>query len=130
MSDDPAMTVIYDGDCPFCASYVTLMNLRKAVGRVKLVDARSGDPIVADVQRTGLDLNEGMVAIYGGKTYYGSDALALITALSNDGGPPQRLLKLLLKNPTRARLLYPAMRGGRRIALRLLGKKPIPSMSG
>lgn len=32
--------VVYDGECPFCASYVALLRLRERVGEVRLIDAR------------------------------------------------------------------------------------------
>ena len=42
------MVIVYDGLCPFCTSYVRLMSLRRSVGAVELVDARSAHP---EVQR-------------------------------------------------------------------------------
>lgn len=122
------MTVVYDGQCPFCESYVQLMALRKSTGTVRLIDARSGDPCVKHLQKQGYDLNEGMVAIYGDAIYYGSDALSLISALSDRGGIAQQLLSRLLANPRRARYLYPVFKRGRRIALRLLGRPDIPTV--
>lgn len=119
------MVVVYDGECPFCSNYVRLMALRRLTGSVELVDARSGDPRVADLWAKGYDLNEGMAAIYGGTVYYGSDALALISGIVGDGGIARRALSLLLRDPGRARLLYPAMKTGRRLALRALGRKDL-----
>jgi hypothetical protein len=60
LNSDCAMAVVYDGECPFCRGYVTLMKLRAAVGGVVLVDARHGGPIVERLIRQGYDLNEGM----------------------------------------------------------------------
>lgn len=124
---DPVATmiVIYDGECPFCSNYVRMMALKRSVGTVELVDARSSDSRVKALWARGLDLNEGMAAIYGGTLYYGSDALALISALTGERGLAQRLLSGLLRNPRRARLLYPTMKLGRRIALRALGRSDI-----
>jgi predicted DCC family thiol-disulfide oxidoreductase YuxK len=44
------LTVIYDGECPFCANYVRLYRLRQLVGRVQLVDARGNDPVLQRVR--------------------------------------------------------------------------------
>jgi predicted DCC family thiol-disulfide oxidoreductase YuxK len=122
-----AAVVIYDGDCPFCNSYVRLAALRNAVGSVELVDARSADPRVGNVQERGFDLNEGMIAIFGGKIYYGADALVLLSTLSGHRGPFAKLLSRLFSNPERAHRLYPALKIGRRIALKLLGRSQISS---
>ena len=54
------------------------MSLRKAVGDIELVDARTQAPAVRRLVELGYDLNEGMAAIYGGKVYYGKDAVVNI----------------------------------------------------
>jgi predicted DCC family thiol-disulfide oxidoreductase YuxK len=119
------MTIVYDGLCPFCTSYVQLMALRQRVGTVDLVDARSDHPSVSHLKRSGYDLNEGMAAIFGGKVFYGSDALALISRITDSRGPVGGLISWLLRDPARARTLYPAMKRGRKLALKLLGRPQI-----
>lgn len=116
------MVVVYDGECPFCRSYVTLMSLRKAVGDVELMDARTQTPPIRRLVELGYNLNEGMAAIYGGKVYYGKDAVVLISSLTGDRPWLGRLIATSLRNPTRATFLYPLMKLGRRIVLRILGK--------
>ena len=81
---DNKMVVVYDGECPFCRNYVRLMSLKKAVGHVELVDARTQAPAVRRFVELGYDLNEGMAAIYGGKVYHGKDAIVLISSLTGD----------------------------------------------
>ena len=122
------MNVVYDGECPFCSNFVGLMALREAVGKVNLIDARSGDPEVCKLQRAGFDLNEGMAVVFGDQVYYGSDAVVLISGLSSTGSPMKRLTSLILREPKRAAILYPIMKFGRRITLRALGRKPIAHM--
>lgn len=119
---DGGLIVVYDGDCPFCRNYVRLMALRKAVGQVELVDARTADPAVRSLVELGYDLNEGMAVIYGDRIYYGSDSVVLLSSMTNERGWVARLVAMLLRNPGRARLIYPLMKFGRRIALRILGK--------
>jgi predicted DCC family thiol-disulfide oxidoreductase YuxK len=116
------MVVVYDGECPFCANYVHLMGLRKSVGDVDLVDARTHAPVVQDLVDHGYDLNEGMAAIFGGRTYHGSDAVILISSLSGERSWVGRSIAALLARPGRARLFYPVMKLGRRIVLKALGK--------
>jgi predicted DCC family thiol-disulfide oxidoreductase YuxK len=121
---DAKLVVIYDGDCPFCQAYVKLMALRNRVGQVDIIDARSGDLRVTEIQRTH-DLDEGMVAIFGSEIYYGSDAIALISSLCADVGFIQKLFAKVLSSPTRAKFLYPAMKLGRNATLRALGRSKI-----
>ena len=116
------MVIVYDGECPFCRNYVRLMELRKAVENVDLVDARTPHPAVWKLVELGYDLNEGMAAIYGGKIYYGSDAVVLLSSMTNGRGWAGRFLAVLLRRPARARFLYPYMKVGRRFALKILGK--------
>lgn len=119
------MVIIYDGLCPFCTSYVRLMALKRSVGAVDLIDARTAHPEVQRLVSLGYDLNEGMAAIYGGKIYYGSDATVLISTMTQVRGPFGRLIALMLRNPARARFLYPLLKVGRRVALAILGRPKI-----
>jgi len=63
------------------------------------------------------DVPEGMAAIYGGKIYFGSNATVVISAMTQARGPFGRLLAIVLRNPARARFLYPFLKVGRRLAL-------------
>src|SRR5438046_960309 len=75
--------IIYDGDCPFCSSYVALLRLREQYD-VHLVDARK-EPAVA--ARYGLDLNEGMVVDLDGQVHHGARAMSLLARLSGTLSP-------------------------------------------
>ena len=120
MEGNQKIVIVYDGKCPFCNSYVRLMALRRAVDKVVLIDARSDDPIACKVGAQ-YDLDEGMAVLYGGKVYYGADAVILISALTCDGSWVARSLAVLLRNPRRAKFFYPIMKFGRRATLRILG---------
>ncbi|MGH1569595.1 DCC1-like thiol-disulfide oxidoreductase family protein [Methylobacterium sp. P31] len=123
---EAALTVVYDGECPFCSNYVRLMALRRSVGHITLVDARRGGSLVGEIARRGLDLNNGMVVRYGRTFYYGADALVLLSSLSEDGSAVGRALSRVLRSPARARLLYPVMKLGRRATLLILDRTLIP----
>ena len=124
MEGNQKIVIVYDGKCPFCNSYVRLMALRRAVDKVVLIDARSDDPIACKIGAQ-YDLDEGMAVLYGGKVYYGADAVILISALTCDGSWVARSLAVLLRNPRRAKFFYPIMKFGRRVTLRILG---VPSI--
>ncbi len=120
--------LVYDGQCPFCSTYVRFVRLREAVGPVELVNARSGDPRVQEVVSAGLDLDEGMVLKYGGRLYHGADCLNMLSLLSSRSGLFNRLIAFAFAQPDVARLAYPVLRAGRNATLKLLGRERIQKM--
>ncbi|HXV29095.1 MAG TPA: DCC1-like thiol-disulfide oxidoreductase family protein [Sinorhizobium sp.] len=125
----PAKTalIVYDGDCVFCQSYVRFMRLRETVGPVELLDARSGDPRVAGFQRQGYDLNEGMLFVFDDRVYHGDEAVNLLAILSSSSSLFGWLNRAILSNRTAARLIYPLLKFGRRVTLRLRGRPLLPA---
>jgi predicted DCC family thiol-disulfide oxidoreductase YuxK len=119
--------IVYDGDCVFCQSYVRFMRLRQTVGPVELLDARSGDPRVASFQRQGYDLNEGMLFVFEDRVYHGEEAVNLLAILSSSSSLFGWLNRAILSNRTAAWLIYPMLKLGRRITLRLRGRSLIPA---
>ncbi|TIL36059.1 MAG: DUF393 domain-containing protein, partial [Mesorhizobium sp.] len=113
--------IVYDGDCIFCQNYVRFARLRDAVGPVELLDARSGDPRVVGFQRQGFDLNEGMLFVFEDRVYHGEEAINLLAILSSSSTLFGWLNRRILSNRTAARLIYPALKLGRRATLRLRG---------
>ncbi|AFL50270.1 putative DCC family thiol-disulfide oxidoreductase YuxK [Sinorhizobium fredii] len=119
--------IVYDGDCIFCQNYVRFMRLRETVGPVELIDARSGDPRVAGFQRQGFDLNEGMLFVFENRVYHGDEAVNLLAILSSPSSLFGRLNRAILSNRTAARVVYPLLKFGRRLTLRLRGRSLIPT---
>ena len=117
--------VVYDGECPFCSRYVLLYQLRERGQRVHLIDARSSHPIVGEIRARNLDLNEGMVVRWRGQYHYGAEAMHLLATLAGDGSFFNRINRLLFSRARLARALYPAFVRGRKLTLRLLGRKLI-----
>lgn len=107
------LRIVYDGDCPFCANYVGLLRLREG-HEVLLIDARE-QKVVAESY--GLDLNEGMIVDLDGDVYHGAAAVALLSRLSRRPG--------LLSSDRAAAVVYPWMRFGRAIVLRMLRRSPL-----
>ena len=118
---DPAL-IIYDGDCIFCQNYVRLVRLRETVGEVELVDVRSEDPRVRKYQRDGYDLNEGMLFVWNGRVYHGSDAVHVLAGLSTEAGWFNKFNSAVFSSRTASRLLYPFLKIGRRVTLFARGK--------
>jgi predicted DCC family thiol-disulfide oxidoreductase YuxK len=122
--------VVYDGECPFCSSYVTLYRIRQQTDRVHLIDARSADPIVSEVRRAGYDLDIGMVVKFEGRLYHGAEAMTVLAILGGDGTIFNRLNRMLFRHPRLARALYPWLVRGRLLVLRVLGRKLIGNAEG
>jgi predicted DCC family thiol-disulfide oxidoreductase YuxK len=122
MSNDPAL-IIYDGDCIFCQNYVRLVRLRETVGRVEMLDARSGDARVARYWREGYDLNDGMLFVYKGKIYHGSDAIHVLAGLSSPVSWFNHFNRAVFASRTASTLLYPILKFGRRVTLLARGKR-------
>lgn len=117
--------IIYDGECVFCQNYVRFLRLKKAVGDVELLDARSGDPRVAAYWKAGYDLNEGMLFVHRGTVHYGADAVHVLATLTGSHDWLNRLNAQLFSNSKIARLLYPALKAGRRLTLLVRGRSEI-----
>lgn len=120
--------IIYDGDCPFCASYVALTRLRAAAGRVELIDARSDHPAVAEATAIGLDLDEGMAMRMDGRWLHGDEVIHALALMTTGSGPFNALMAAVFRSPRRARALYPWLRAGRNAALALLGRDRIDNL--
>ncbi len=124
-SADPGLVIVYDGQCPFCTSYVRMLRLRESFGHVELVDARSDHPAVHRVRERGFDLDEGMALQIGDAYYHGPDVITQLALMSSKNPSLNRMFALMFRSPRRSRVLYPFLRAGRNATLRLLGKKPI-----
>lgn len=115
--------IIYDGDCPFCSRYVTMLRLRETLGTIRLVDAREGGPEVDEALARGLDLDEGMALRLNGVYYHGDECIHRLALLSSPSGLFNRVNAAIFRSERLSRLLYPVLRSGRNTALLLLGRK-------
>jgi predicted DCC family thiol-disulfide oxidoreductase YuxK len=116
-------TVVYDGDCPFCSRYVTLLRLNVTLGPVALVNAREGGPLVDRVRQRGLDLDDGMVLVLNGDFHHGADCIHRLALLSTPSDLFNRLNSWIFRSPAASRALYPLLRTSRNIVLVLLGRR-------
>jgi predicted DCC family thiol-disulfide oxidoreductase YuxK len=121
----PDATIVYDGQCPFCSRYVQLVRLRRAVGSVKLVDAREGGPLVEELMAAGFDLDEGMVLKLGDRLYHGNECVHMLSLLSTPSDSFNKINRLIFRSRRASRLLYPVLRGGRNLVLAALGRTKI-----
>ena len=119
--------VVYDGECPFCSRYVKMLRLRAAVGSVELVNARSDHPVVAFLLERQIDLNDGMAFVQNGQVSHGDECIHKIALLTTPSGIVNRLNAWIFRSVTASRLLYPVLRFGRNVTLKLLGRRKLDS---
>jgi predicted DCC family thiol-disulfide oxidoreductase YuxK len=124
-SSPAANWLLYDGECPFCSSYVSYVRLRDSVGPVTLADARKYPALVAEANALGYDIDVGMVLKLDGQYYFGADCIHALSLLTTASGPFNRLNRALFRSKTVARIAYPVLRSGRNLALRVLGRRQI-----
>ncbi|MEM7099539.1 MAG: DCC1-like thiol-disulfide oxidoreductase family protein [Pseudomonadota bacterium] len=122
---DQQLLVFYDGDCPFCDNYIKLLKLKEAVGSVELIDARQGDDPRVLALAALVDLNEGIAAQFGENTYHAEEAMAVIAKLSTQNRLTNKINAWIFTRPSLSRILYPILKSGRAITLRLLGRSAI-----
>ena len=117
--------LVYDGNCPFCSVYVDYVRVKESVGTFKLVNAREGGSIVEDVFKHDFDLDDGMVLIMEGQYYHGHDCINRLALLSTPSNIFNRVNAVVFRSPIVSRVLYPVLKFGRNIVLRLLGRTKI-----
>lgn len=77
------------------------------------------------VSRQGLDLDEGMVLYYAGAFYHGADCIHRLALLTTGSSGFNRLNAMIFRSHRMSRVLYPALRCGRNLALHILGRRKL-----
>jgi predicted DCC family thiol-disulfide oxidoreductase YuxK len=114
---DNEIYLIYDDDCLLCRQSAKALRLKKAVGQLATINARTDHPLVKEVMKKGYDLNEGIIIKYNDRFYYGTDAIHMLALLSSPVGIFNRLNAFLFKHKLSAKLLYPFFKIIRRLLL-------------
>jgi hypothetical protein len=122
MAESSGLVLVYDGDCPVCSAYTRYVRIKESVGTPLLINARDGGLWVDRIRARRLDLDEGMVLIYGGQYYHGADCIHMLAMLSTGSGFFNRINAWIFRSPTLSKYLYPVLRSGRNLLLRLLNR--------
>ena len=125
MLADDTSYIVYDGECPFCSRYVKMLRLRDAIGGVELVDARMEHPAVRLLNERNIDLDEGMALVQNGQISHGAECVHKIALLTTSSGIFNRLNAWIFRSARVSRLLYPFLRFGRNMTLRILGRRQL-----
>ena len=124
-----SISIFYDGECPVCASYVKHVRLKRNFTQLELVDARKNQEIARHFSRRGMSLDDGMVVKIADAEYYADDAINVLALLSSSSGIFNRLNALIFRHSSVSKALYPVMKGGRALLLKLLGRSKIDQQS-
>ena len=124
----PAITLVYDGDCPVCRNYTQHLSIRQAAGTFELLNARDNPPILQEINALNFDMDEGFVLKIGDRFYHGADAIHTLALLSTRTGFLNKMNYLIFRSKTLTRLLYPALRSGRNLLLMVLGKRKLNNL--
>ena len=119
--------ILYDGQCPFCSAYVRMLRLRQNFN-VHLSDARGDSALKAEATAAEYDLDDGMVVKFGGRLYYGPNAMTALALLTTPSGIFNRLVAALFRSKTRAKYIYPVFAFFRGLTVRLLGRGMIGNL--
>lgn len=128
MNNIGEVLVVYDKQCPACDYYCNMVRIKESVGRVVLVDARDGGPVMEEITARGLDIDQGMVVKVGSELYYGSDAINVLALMGTNKGFFNRLTYWSFRSRTLARVLYPVLRACRNLLLKIRGKTKINNL--
>ncbi len=111
---------VYDGDCPVCTRVAEALRIKQEFGSLSLLNAReiSDDPLIDEINRQGLDLDEGMVIYSHEQFYHGKDVLKFMARYGAAKNFFMSASIALFWSDIFARIMYPWMRGARNWLLR------------
>lgn len=121
------LLIVYDGACPFCTAYASLLRLRQNM-QVELLSARSDDDRIDKFIALGYRLDDGLLLQLDDAIYVGADAMHQLAIMSNDGGIFNRIQRFVFARRWLARAAYPLLRFGRRCVL-LIRRVPLIEQS-
>lgn len=126
--DRDKILLVYDTECPVCENYCRRVRIEESAGDLKLIDARESSEVLAEITALGLDIDQGMVLKMQGELYYGADAIHALALMSSRSGHFNRFNFWLFQSERASRLLYPALKWGRNLLLKSLGRTKINNL--
>ena len=106
-----ALTLVYDGGCPFCRHFALRSELVGGLPDLEIRDGRSDHTLRHQLQTRGLELARGAVLLEGNQAWHGAEAIAELCGRLNPSDPLLALLRQLFAAPPRARPPRPARPG-------------------
>lgn len=121
----PENFVLYDGECPICAAYMGIAQLKRLHPELAILNGREHPDIVAGLRTQGHEINESILVRWNGRVYAGGAATKIISDLGSDNPFLRRTALYGLGGAPWSNVLYPYLRSGRNALLRLLGRPMI-----
>jgi hypothetical protein len=112
-----------------CSAYCRALAIRQLDSRFEIVNARQHHPILEVINEMGLNMDEGFVLKIGNDYFHGADAIHRLALISTGVGLFNRLNYHIFRSAYLSGTLYPLLRTGRNIVLRLLGRKKLVQAS-
>ena len=125
-----ALTLVYDGGCPFCRHFALRSELVGGVPDLEIRDGREDQALRAELAARGLHLARGAVLLEGSQAWHGAEAIAELCRRLEPSDALLALLRGLFAAPQRAGRLYPLLLLARRLALQLKGLPEDPDQAG
>lgn len=115
LSEKSGVWFVYDGDCPICTYAAEALRIKQEFGSLSVLDAREArdDPLIDEINRRGLDLDEGMVIYAHDHFYHGKEALKFIAKYGEARNIFMSVARGIFWSDILSRLIYPWMRGAR-----------------
>ncbi len=110
---------VYDGDCPICNGAANAFKIKEAVGRLNTVNARTekNHPVIQEINKLGLNLDDGMVIKFKDTCYHGVDALHVMALIGTNSGFFNRVNCFFFRSKFLSKICYPFFRAGRNFTL-------------
>lgn len=89
------------------------------------MNARERPELVVELASHNMDLDEGMVLVLNGEYFHGSECIHRLALLASASNTFNTINKWIFKRKRVAAVLYPILRAGRNLSLRILGIKKI-----
>jgi predicted DCC family thiol-disulfide oxidoreductase YuxK len=118
---DETVTIVFDGECPACRMYFAIQQLQKDGLGVRMIDARADRAVVESYSRRGINLDRDFVVEFRGRSYPGAEGIALLAGLGHRRSLLRKVNAALFGHPALAGLIYPVLRQGRILLMRMRG---------
>ena len=125
-----ALTLVYDGGCPFCRHFALRSELLGGIPDLVIRDGRCDHELRAMLRTRGYNISNGAVLMDGEQIWHGSEAIAKLCQNLTPSDPLLRILHGVFSDTRRANLLYPGLLAARQIALGLKGLPLDPDYRG